>query len=108
MLIELMRPAGPELARRWLAALLLAPERDRPSIVAEVERRMVALYAEPLTPTEKESSSVESGDDEAPVVHIVSPPVQKQGYVETTERAFSQKPRKAKAKRHKDNDARSA
>ena len=40
MLIELLRPAGPALARRWLAALLLAPESDREAIVESVEQRM--------------------------------------------------------------------
>ena len=46
MLIELLRPAGPALARRWLAALLLAPESDREAIVESVEQRMATLYAE--------------------------------------------------------------
>ncbi len=44
LLVELLRPATPELARRWLAALLLAPEQDRASIVAAVEQRMSDLY----------------------------------------------------------------
>ena len=44
MLVELLRPAGPALARRWLAALLMAPEADRPAIVESVEQRMVSLY----------------------------------------------------------------
>lgn len=45
MLIELMRPAGPELARRWVAALTLVPEAERESVVEAVERRIVDEYA---------------------------------------------------------------
>lgn len=44
LLIELLRPAGPALGRRWLAALLLAPEADRLAIVESVEQRMAAMY----------------------------------------------------------------
>jgi hypothetical protein len=44
MLIELIRPAGAELARRWLAALMIAPEDERPGIVDEIESTMVSLY----------------------------------------------------------------
>lgn len=45
MLVELLRPAGPELARRWLAALLLVPEGERGAVVASVERRIVEEFA---------------------------------------------------------------
>ena len=51
MIVELMRPAGADLARRWLAALLIAPEDERESIVASVEARMHQLYP-PETPPE--------------------------------------------------------
>ncbi len=47
MIVELMRPAGADLARRWLAALLLAPEDEREDVVASVEARMSELYAHP-------------------------------------------------------------
>lgn len=50
MLIDLLRPAGPALARRWVAALLLVPEGDRESVVSAVERRIVAEYARDLGP----------------------------------------------------------
>jgi len=49
-LVELLRPAGPALARRWLAALLMAPEADRPAIVESVEQRMANMYGA-RTPT---------------------------------------------------------
>ena len=45
MLVELMRPMGPELARRWVAALTLVPEAERESVVESVERRIVEEYA---------------------------------------------------------------
>jgi len=56
MIIELMRPATADLARRWLAALLLAPEDEREDIVASVEARMHHLYP----PTPEESAGGES------------------------------------------------
>ena len=36
---------GPELARRWVAALTLVPEAERESVVESVERRIVEEYA---------------------------------------------------------------
>ena len=44
MLIEVMRPMGPELARRWVSALMLVPEADRESVVDAVEAQIVAEY----------------------------------------------------------------
>lgn len=74
LLVELLRPAGPELARRWVAALLLAPESDRVSIVESVERRMAELYAPSDAPNPK--------PDASPVVRLHAAPVQREGYVE--------------------------
>ncbi len=44
LLVELLRPSGAELTRRWVTALLTAPEADREEIVASVERRMAEVY----------------------------------------------------------------
>jgi len=44
MLIELLKPAGPDLARRWLAPLMLVPHAEREAVVAEVERSIVSEY----------------------------------------------------------------
>lgn len=44
MLVELLRPAGAELGRRWLAALLLVPAGERDAVVAAVERRIVEEF----------------------------------------------------------------
>lgn len=44
MLIELLRPAGPELARRWLAVLTLVPEHEREAVVRAVERQIHAEF----------------------------------------------------------------
>jgi hypothetical protein len=44
MLVELLKPRSVELARRWVAALMLAPEDEREAIVEEVERRLVHEY----------------------------------------------------------------
>ncbi|MBI1191539.1 MAG: hypothetical protein GC200_12760 [Tepidisphaera sp.] len=75
MLVELLEPAGPDLARRWLAALLLVDREDRPALVAEIERRVVAAYA----PRAGGGSAdvVEPGE-----ITVVSAPVQREGFVE--------------------------
>ena len=44
MLVELLRPMGASLTRRWVAALLLAPPEDRERIVESVSARLVSLY----------------------------------------------------------------
>lgn len=44
MLIELLKPTGPELARRWVAALLLVPEQHREAVVEAVELQIAAEY----------------------------------------------------------------
>ncbi len=44
MLIELLKPAGPERARRWVAALMLVPEDERDGVVDSVEARIVETY----------------------------------------------------------------
>tara|TARA_Y100001933_G_scaffold72643_1_gene74188 strand:+ start:951 stop:1109 length:159 start_codon:yes stop_codon:yes gene_type:complete len=46
MLIEMMRPTGPELARRWLAALMLVPRDQREAVVASVEQRVVEEFGD--------------------------------------------------------------
>ena len=45
MMIELLHPAGPDLARRWLAALTLVPEDERESVVRAVERQIHAEFS---------------------------------------------------------------
>lgn len=45
MLIELLRPAGPDLARRWVAALTLVPEHERERVVRAVERQIHAEFS---------------------------------------------------------------
>lgn len=79
MLLELLHPAGPELARRWLAALLLVDRADREALVAEIERRVSAAY--PPAP---------SLDAE---LHHRSPPVQRDGFVEEVETTYVAVPR---------------
>lgn len=72
MLVELLRPLGPELARRWLAALTLVPEHERQDVVQAIEAHIASIYARPR--------------DE---IRIVSPPVQKAGYVEHVEVTYA-------------------
>ncbi|MFA6045675.1 MAG: hypothetical protein WC718_11890 [Phycisphaerales bacterium] len=76
MLVELLEPAGPDLARRWLAALLLVDREDRPALVAEMERRVAASYAP------RERALGQDMRDERGEIHVVGPPVQREGFVE--------------------------
>jgi hypothetical protein len=43
-IIELLKHEGPELIRRWVAALLVAPVEERESIVEAIEQRITQLY----------------------------------------------------------------
>jgi len=45
LLTELLRHGNQELARRWVAALMLVPEADRAGVVEAVEAQIVAEYA---------------------------------------------------------------
>lgn len=60
MMIELLRPAGPELARRWLAAFTMVPESEREGVVQAVERQIHAEFGAGAPP-----ASGEQGDDDA-------------------------------------------
>ena len=84
MLIELLQPTGPDLARRWLAALLLVPRDDRLSVVESVEQRIASMY-------ESDAPAESTDDDE---IDIVFPPVQRKGYVEQTHKTYARKPEK--------------
>lgn len=44
MLADLLQPATPDLARRWLAALLMVPAEERAGIVKAVEARIVEQF----------------------------------------------------------------
>jgi hypothetical protein len=46
ILIEMMRPTGAELARRWLATLTLVPREQREAVVSAVERQIVEEFGE--------------------------------------------------------------
>lgn len=67
LLIELLRPERVELSRRLIAALMLVPEAERDALVGEIERRIVRTYAE---------------EDRLIEMHVVGPPVQRDGYIE--------------------------
>lgn len=92
-LVELLRsfdPQGADLMRRWAAALLVVPAPDREEIVRAVESRVAAAY--PLAPLGTGPTPTASdGLDRA--VFLRSAPVQADGYVEETERAFAAPPK---------------
>ncbi len=75
MLVELLRPLGPELARRWVAALLSVDAGDRQALVEAIERRVGELYSGPAGRSRRE-------------VTLVRPPAQRDGYVEQVETTF--------------------
>ena len=82
MLIELLQPTGPDLARRWLAALLLVPREDRQGVVVSVEDRITSMYAN--------ADGIASNEaDEPREVDVVHPPVQHDGYVEEVRTTYS-------------------
>ncbi len=97
MLIELLQPTGPDLARRWLAALLLVPREDRQAVVASVEDRITSLYADgaAMGAVMGEVMGEADASSESREVDVIHPPVQHDGYVEEvrTTYAVEDKPR---------------
>lgn len=104
-IVELLRPAGPELARRWIAALLLVPPEERGEVVAAVEASIVKAYA-PVArakapgrsphlsaSTPPASPPADQRDQEFIVVY---PATQKAGYVEQIERTYGPADRQPK------------
>ncbi len=100
LLVELLRPLTPELARRWLSALLLVPGEERSAVVARVERAIVDAYsgtsslAEPIDPRGAREHPIDlpaiPPDDRAEErqVHVVYPPRQREGFVEQVVRTY--------------------
>ncbi|HYE62625.1 MAG TPA: hypothetical protein VD997_11575 [Phycisphaerales bacterium] len=82
MLVELLQPATPDLARRWLGALLLVPREERAAVVASVEARIGALY--PLSGTGAEPAAGPARE-----VEVVQAPVQREGYIEEVRTAYA-------------------
>lgn len=79
-----MKPAGADLSRRWLAALMLVPVDERAAVVEAVEKQIVEQY----DPANRDGSDEVA--DEA-FVHVHEPPVQKQGHTEQTIRSYAKK-----------------
>jgi hypothetical protein len=73
MVVEMMQPATPDLARRWLAALLLVPREDRETVVASIEAKINALY--PMRGRE---------------LDLRNPPEQREGYVEQVTTTYAE------------------
>jgi hypothetical protein len=100
MLVELLRPATPELARRWVAALLLVPESERAAVVESIESRIVDTYARAGGPGGGPDGPARGAEapatDEQEMV-VVYPPAQRDGHVEQVERVYAVRPGKAAA-----------
>lgn len=87
---------GPDLARRWLAALLLVPREQRLALVEQVERSIVEVYGE-LPAPRGASARASAGDGPMPgsedepeqaELHVTDQPVQRAGYVEQVTRTY--------------------
>lgn len=84
MLIELLRAqggAGAELARRWLAALLIVPHSERAGVVEAVEASLVEEFGS------------RSPDGAGPLLHVASEEVERDGYTEVLIRSYEAKPK---------------
>ncbi len=83
LLVELLRPLGPELARRWLACLMIVDEADREDLVAAIEKRVVETYG-----LEKDAAA-STPVPIPPDVTLVGKPVQKSGFVERVDTTYT-------------------
>lgn len=94
-----MRPMGPELSRRWLAALALAPWSEREEIVESIERRMAELYApERIAARAKDASGAKverAATGETREVRVMLPPRERSGVSEQIIRTYEVPARKA-------------
>lgn len=81
MLVELLRPLGPELARRWLAALLAIPAHEREAAVGAVEARVAEAYNQRAAASRKRTGK-SAGGKRGKSFDVLSPPVQREGYTE--------------------------
>jgi len=100
MLIELLRAGTPDLARRWVAALLLVPESERAAVVNAVELRIVTEYG-------ALASHAES-DADPPMMHIAENPVVKDGHTEQIIRSYSAPAPKPRPSSNRSSDAKRA
>lgn len=80
LLTELLQPTGPELARRWLAILAMVPREEREEVVRAISQRVVETYGK----------SVRRGESFG--LRVVSPPVQRDGYIEHRETVYVERP----------------
>ena len=97
MMIELLQPTGPDLARRWLAALLLVPREDREAVVESIEDRITATYADQQSSAQAAQTGTGAASDHLSPdeIDVVNPPVQHDGYtvqVRTTYRKGAAEP----------------
>ncbi len=107
MLIELLRAGTPDLARRWVAALLLVPESERASVVNAVEMRIVSEYSTPTLQFRSDGTAPED-DAEDPMMHVASPPVVKDGHTEQIIRSYSAPKPRTKRRPDSSSDAKRA
>ncbi|MDX2017818.1 MAG: hypothetical protein SFY95_09320 [Planctomycetota bacterium] len=88
LLVELMQPAGPELARRWLAALMLVPRDERERVIASIEARLVQVYG----PAAAQPVEAPEGPAFASALTLVDEPLQRDGYIEQRRVEFIEAP----------------
>ena len=81
----MLRAGSPELIRRWVAALLMVPEADRPTVVREVTARIAEEYAAEIAA----GAATESGEPPDPMFHIASDPIERDGHTEQIIRSYA-------------------
>lgn len=77
--MQLLRGTTPELARRWLAALLIVPPHEREALVDSMEQRVLQTYGDA---SELSEATSEHATSERATLNVVYPPLQRDGYVE--------------------------
>jgi hypothetical protein len=77
MLTELLRSASPDMARRWLHALLRVPVDQREALVQAFEARVLAEFG-----GHAEARAQAAMDAAGDALRVHYPPEQREGYVE--------------------------
>ena len=92
-MLRLAGGGGAELLRRWCAALLSVPADEREAVVAAVEGQLAREYQLPPL------IGAVSGSETLPTFDIASPPVEKEGFSETTVRTYAAAPKSKNRKK---------
>lgn len=89
LLVELLQPLGPELARRWVAALMMVDREDREAMVSAIERKVVENYGPHAKTPARSAESTAVAEGHAPrEITLVHPPRRDSEYIERIETTY--------------------